>query len=103
MEQNRGQRSAAGVYNDYSGIVGVYDGIDIERYKPSDGEVIVARYDYGEVPKDKICKNHRLLQEAFGDCKVISLPRNIPLEQMSSQQLRKLLNYLTETVEGLLS
>ena len=96
MVQNGDQRSAGGIC-DY------YPGIDIERYKPSDEEVIVARYNYGELPYDEVYKHHKLLQEAFGDDKVISLPRNISLEQMSSQQLKELLNCLTKTVEELLS
>lgn len=104
MEQkNRGQRNAVGVYDDYSGVYGIYDGIPIELYKPSDGEVIVARYNYDELPYDEIYKQHKLLQEAFGDNKVISLPQNISLKQMSKQQLKELLDFLTKTLEELLS
>ncbi len=86
-----------------AGIVGVYNGIDIECYKPSDGEVIVARYNYSEFPFDEIYNHHKQLREAFSGNKVVSLPQNISLKQMSNQQLKELLNGLSKIVEELLS
>lgn len=90
-------------YDKESGIYGTYTGIPIEHYKPSEGEVIVARYNYGKLPYNVIYKQHKFLQEVFSDNKVITLPQNISLNQMPKQQLKKLLNSLIKTVEELLS
>ncbi len=82
----------------YTGVCGAYDGIPLERYKLSEGEVIVARYNYGEVPRDVINKQHKLLQEVFGDDKIISIPQNTLLERMSKGQLKELFDYLQDNL-----
>ncbi len=80
----------------------VCDSIFLERYKLSEGEVIVARYNYGELPLDAVYRQHKLLQEAFGDNKVVSLPQHISLMQMSRQELEGFLDSLTKTINELL-
>ncbi len=91
-ESGRGQRSTLGIY-------GTYTGTPIKLYKPSEDEVIVARYNHGELSYETIHELYRQLREAFGDNGVVVLPQDASLKQMSKQELKELLDFLTEATE----
>lgn len=88
--------------NEYSVFRGIYDGLLVESYKPSEEEIIVVRYDCGEFPYSKAYELYKGLVEMLSNNKVILLPYNIPLKLLAKQQLNDLINDLTETLEELL-
>lgn len=89
--------------DDHSEYQWIYDDISVEYRKPSDGEVVVARYNYGELSLDMARGLLKRLEEAFCNNIVVILPQNTSLEQMSKQQLKKFLDFLTEGTKELLN
>lgn len=98
MKSNRGQRATLGIYDDCSGICALYDGISLEHYKPSDGEVIVARYKFGEFSLDVLQKQYEMLKDVFCDNSVLMLPDNISFEQLSRDDLIRIRNTIDEMI-----
>ena len=64
-----------------------------EKYNLSENEVIVARYNYGEITLDELQQTYELLKKVFGK-KVIMLPSEIALQQMSKTHAKEMLNSL---------
>lgn len=65
----------------------IYDDISVEYRKPSDGEAVVAKYNYGELSPNIAHGLLKRLEEVFRNNIGVIMPQNTSLEQMSKQQL----------------
>lgn len=79
-----------------------YLGIPLEHYKLSADDIIVAKYDFNTYKYGDLPVLYTRLTRIFPYNKVVILPKDVLLEQLSRQQLIELRNSLNQTIEQLL-
>lgn len=85
-------------YGENGCVLADYDGIPLEHYKPSEGEVIVARYKFGEMSCESLRKQYEILRAAFCGNVVLMIPDNLSLEKLSQDDLTRFRNRLDEII-----